>query len=554
MSSLTPNLPDRNSSWLVILATVLCLLPFCTKAVHIDDPLFIWTAQHICREPLNPYNFSLNWYGSLEPMHAVTKNPPLAAYYLALFGSVFGWSEVVLHLAMLVPAVLLALGTLRLAAQFAVSPLPAALLTLTAPVVLVSATTLMCDILMLSLWVWAVVCWLAGIRGDNRRLLFAAAVLIGLSALTKYFGAALIPLLLLWTVAKQGRIRAQLLFFLIPVAMLAGYHGVTTLLYGRGLLLDAAGYLSSYEQYHQRSLAAKALIGCAFAGGCFGSAAFFVHRFRSRTTVVLTGLLCVIFAGVLLALGSLGNVALVRDGAVRWGYLLQVALFATIGIQTVFLAGRSLLRDRDADTLLLGTWIAGTFVFACFLNWSTNARSFLPLAPAWAILLVREWERREGSRPPPGRLVRWLPYAGAVGLSLIVAAGDYSLANTVRNDAVTLAARYRDRAPAIHFLGHWGFQYYLESAGGVALDTVHSLVKKDDIIVSPFNNTNLIQLPEAETRLVDLVASPTLPFIATMNNGAAAGFYSDVFGPLPFVFGGGHPQRYAIHAARVATY
>src|ERR1700751_4571012 len=75
-------------------ATLACLLPFLGKAFHIDDPLFIWTARHVVSEPLNFYNFNVNWSGREEAMSTAMKNPPLAAYYLALVGTLLGWSEI----------------------------------------------------------------------------------------------------------------------------------------------------------------------------------------------------------------------------------------------------------------------------------------------------------------------------------------------------------------------------------------------------------------------------------------------------------------------------
>src|SRR5436190_12967367 len=71
----------------VIFLSVLLLAPllvFLKRPFHIDDPLFIWVARHIQTDPLNPYGFAVNWYGFSMPMSEVTKNPPLASYYIAL--------------------------------------------------------------------------------------------------------------------------------------------------------------------------------------------------------------------------------------------------------------------------------------------------------------------------------------------------------------------------------------------------------------------------------------------------------------------------------------
>src|ERR1700761_9551444 len=91
--------------WFLIVLTLGCLVPFLSKPVHMDDPLFIWTARHIQKEPFNFYNFNINWYGVPDPIYTITQNPPLTSYYMAIVGSIFGWGETALHFGFLWPAV-----------------------------------------------------------------------------------------------------------------------------------------------------------------------------------------------------------------------------------------------------------------------------------------------------------------------------------------------------------------------------------------------------------------------------------------------------------------
>src|SRR5437868_612325 len=77
----------------LVLATIACLLPFVGKAVHMDDPLFIWAARQMQSRWWDPYGFNLNWYGTLTPMHEVTMNPPLASAYLALLLTISNGAE-----------------------------------------------------------------------------------------------------------------------------------------------------------------------------------------------------------------------------------------------------------------------------------------------------------------------------------------------------------------------------------------------------------------------------------------------------------------------------
>jgi 4-amino-4-deoxy-L-arabinose transferase-like glycosyltransferase len=151
---------------------------------------------------LDPYGFSIVWNKSLEPMADVTKNPPLACYYGAIVGEVAGWSERAFHLAFLLPALALALGTYRLARHFTRLPLLASLIAVLTPGVLVSAASVMCDTMMVALWVWAAILWIEGLQPRKVRYMAGAAVLIAAAALTKYFGAALVPLLAAYSLAR----------------------------------------------------------------------------------------------------------------------------------------------------------------------------------------------------------------------------------------------------------------------------------------------------------------------------------------------------------------
>src|SRR3954468_12768816 len=98
-------------AWFAVLATIAVLLPFVGKAFHIDDPLFMWMADQISRDPQNPYDFGVNWYSTIRPGFMVMENPPLSSYYAALVGRFLGWSEPAMHVGFLMPAIVAILGT-----------------------------------------------------------------------------------------------------------------------------------------------------------------------------------------------------------------------------------------------------------------------------------------------------------------------------------------------------------------------------------------------------------------------------------------------------------
>lgn len=61
-------LPRRASPYaLLAVVTLIVLVPLVGKAFHVDEPLFVWTAQRIEIAPLDFYGFDVNWYGVEEP-------------------------------------------------------------------------------------------------------------------------------------------------------------------------------------------------------------------------------------------------------------------------------------------------------------------------------------------------------------------------------------------------------------------------------------------------------------------------------------------------------
>src|SRR5665213_3994087 len=222
-------------NWTLTFVTLAVLAPFLAKPFNIDDPLFIWVARQIYLHPGDPYGFDVNWAQTVFPMWNVTDNPPLACYYLALSAGIFGWSEIGLHFAFLLPAIAVILGTHRLAKKFCGQPLLAAPAALFTPVFLVSGTTVMCDVLMLAFWVWAIVLWVEGMEQNNFRKLSGAGLLIAAAALTKYFGMALLPLLAVHALIEKRGMGRWFACLLIPLAVMCGYQWATHALYGRAL-------------------------------------------------------------------------------------------------------------------------------------------------------------------------------------------------------------------------------------------------------------------------------------------------------------------------------
>lgn len=543
------------------LACLLALLPFIDKPLHVDDPMYVWAAENILEQPLNPYGFAVNWGVTLTPMAAEMKNPPLVCYYLAGAMVLLGQSEQALHLAMLLPALGVILGTYQLAKELGSRPLLAAGATLATPVFLLSATTVMCDVAMVCAYVWAVVFWVRGMKSDRMAMLVVASLLIAASTLMKYFGVTLFPLLIAYGFMTRRRPGTWLLPLILPAAILIAFHIWTKSLYGQGLLLDAAGYAAQHRWSGGGRTLASALTGLAFTGGCCAAVVFLSGAAAPRAfTIVAAGAL-IVTAALLLAFDPIVDHSVRHQGAIRWGFIAQVSFWAACGCAMLTVLALHIASNRSADDALLGCWIVGTFCFAVFVNWNVAGRSILPMAPAAAVLAARMWTQPV-ERPKP--CAAWRPWAAivpAAALALLVCAADASLARTHLDAADRITAAVEaDRADPegqagtrTYFAGHWGFQHYMQQRGALALDMQRTRLEVGDVVIMPDNNASLLFGPPPNSaRLAATLELAPMRYVSTMRPHTDAGFYSDNWGPLPFAFGRVPPERYQIMVMEVA--
>jgi 4-amino-4-deoxy-L-arabinose transferase-like glycosyltransferase len=517
---------------IVALFVLALFLPFVNKAFHIDDPLYIWVARQIQHSPFDFYGFSVNWYWTEAPMSLVNKNPPLFPYYLAMAGSIFGWSEVVMHLASLVLIIILTIGIYQLAGLMRARPLQATLLSVCTPVFLLSGTTVMVDMAMLASFVWAIYIWIWCLENNRHHIWLAiAALLVAVSGLTKYFGLTLIPLLSIYCIWQHYPLKRWLPFLIIPVILFALYEWETYKLYGTGLITDAAQYAVSTRQLSPGNIKDAILVGLSFmGGGILTPLAFAPMLLNKRGWVLGIGGMLVIIA--LISFGFSNN----HNNPDSWPAFAQLAIFILTGSGLLVVTANELWRERDAKTVLMFCWIFGTFVFTSLVNWNVSERNILPIAPAIGIIIAKRLYNTSTSGKTISRIGFTLSLTFVLSIAILVSYADYHYANEVRSVAQRIGQLRSDSGRRLWFQGHWGFQYYLEQEGGTAIDFIESSLNPDDMIASPAFNSNL-RIPRGNyfDTLQEMYIYP-LSWLATFNYYAGAGFYSSTMGPLPYIF------------------
>jgi hypothetical protein len=147
---------------------------------------------------------------------------------------------------------------------------------------------------------------------------------------------------------------------------------------------------------------------------------------------------------------------------------------------------------------------------------------------------------------------RWrmfVPLALSLAVALLVAGADYGLADTARTGAIAVNREYHVNQKRIRFLGHWGFQYYMEAEGAKPLEVSWKNVDRGDIVVVPTNNTNIYDLPARSFTYIKTYLLSASSFVGIVQPSLGAGFYADFAGPLPFAFGQMPPEKYRIYSA-----
>ncbi|MEZ6054425.1 MAG: glycosyltransferase family 39 protein [Planctomycetaceae bacterium] len=377
--SVDPSSIDLRSIATLAILTVLLLIPFSDKAMHIDDPFYVWVAQQIHVKPLDFFGFETFWTGAVAPAWWHNKNPPGTSYFIAMASAVFGWSERALHLAFLLPAVGAVVGSYVLAKRMCSSPFMAAVTSLLTPVFLISGTQIMCESLLLCSWVWSVVFWVDGIDRKHLVPLLASAGMVALACLIKYPGINLIPLLFTYAIFRlqSDRLVDDRIADSPRSLCLRHVHGQpvrTGPLHQRdGLRVGQPGTKILCQRFDRVGVSRRMR----------RSRLFYLPWLCSGRQLLAFVFVTLVAIAVTPRLGSLKGHALMTDEGAIWSTAIPLGLFACGGGLILILATRDLWKHRDSESLLLWLWVGEVFVFAGFVNWSVNGRSATTTGPRY---------------------------------------------------------------------------------------------------------------------------------------------------------------------------
>lgn len=510
----------RTAKDLIILAvfTLLCLLPFISKPFNVDDPFYIRMAEHIQKDPARPYSFSINWSGETrnawDRMEATF--PPLIPYYIAATASVTGFGEVPLHLAFLIFPLIAAASMYFILKKYSDSPLPYALIFASAPAFLVTATSIMLDIPLTAMMLASVALFIYGVDEDRTALVAVGSVLAGLAVLVKYSGILCVLVSAVYLI-HSGK-KKYVPYLLVPAAVFGLWCIHNIAVYGKAHFFEASKHVGKGLTTH------KMIAIPAFFSGCliFPAFLFFILDIREKLIVV--------------TLSSMFYV-IVEKFIPSW----PSALLYTILVAgtAVFIYG--LIKRREETGGFVFIW----FVLASMLIISVepwvSGRYILGLLPPSLIIFAQLADKTEG------RLRLLLPRAAlgfTLALGLGLAAADQIWARAALKIPAYLKQNGVDKG---FFVGHYGFQYYMEKEGFTALEVAEPLKGPAYLIAAKMPDP---QKPCRETiARMDLLEHRAIRSgfpLRVVSPSDHAGFYSSFWGIMPFAVSRAPVEEFAL--------
>lgn len=462
------------------------------KAFHIDDTVHLEIAKWIISNPLHSMFGAINWSQNTAPFHQLNQ-PHLYFYLLAVFGWLFGFSELATHLfqsfftlACIILTYLIAKNVVPRQA------LIATILPLTSSAFVVGQN-LMVDVPLLSFWLgFFYVLISSRITNESKRFLIAGAF-AGLACLVKYSSLPLVFILLVYLLISK---RPKLLWTLfVPIGILLIWSLFNYLDYGAFHFLDRP--INSFNFGKLATTFLSWLI-------CLGSVAVYVPIFlceisinKSKLSAAIRNFtfLILVLSLVVLLFASTGVISeFLVDKFFRLLFLCNGSIITLLLAYYFVVNSRPLLNGSNQPILLSYLWFTSTAIFIIFFSpFMATRHVLLVLIPVTFILFYYS----KGISFPFWRNIGLVL---SVALTIALGLSDRSWANFYREKAALIR---RDLPKSnIYFAGHWGWQWYAKKAGMIQLESFNPQVKPGDYLVYPRG---------IDQQRLDLIAFPLRP-------------------------------------------
>ena len=470
----------RNSSFFLILA-LWCFATFWNwdKAFHIDDPAHMDFAQWIASHPLHPMSGIIFGDGHHYPIYS-TNQPSLYFYLMALWGKMWGWSEISMH-SLVSIFTLWALVCFKKLSQLCCkgSQNLAVCLMALCPAFVVGQNT-MVDVPLLAM-ILAFYWTLLSPQYSNSQRYILAGILCSIALLTKYASLVLIPAIALHMLLSNNK--RYWVYLFIPVGTLIAWSFFNITDFGHPHILGRGA--GNHWRWGQLRLIFwwLGILGaiCPFA------IVFFIAKYRQAasksakawwlffTTSSAISPLLIALCLILKPNGHLIDL-IFNYAFLASGLGLFVLLFFAVTQITKLLS----LHEK-IQGLMLMYWIISVSVFMIGLAPFLAIRHALLIIPPLLLLLLSSEFTKSLTRP-----LAALAICLSISITSLLALADNWFAGIYRQEASVIAKDlYRDLNSDNHiwYTGIWGWAWYANQAGLTPLDFDRPAVKPGDLVI-----------------------------------------------------------------------
>ncbi len=436
-------------------------IPFLPTAFRIDEPYYLAIAQQITRHPSDPYSFQINWLGTPKLVSESFANPPLVPVWIAVWECFFPRNEYSIHVAMLLLALLAIHGLVLLAKRYQVDPSLAVLLLCFSPAFFLGSQVVMLDVPMLSLLLVGVAYALTYQETGRKSAWGVAFAASFLCPLTKYNGLLIVPLLMLLLLEGRRRVGIFVLT-MAPLGSFIFWNAFTWRKYGRPnvlLLFELQKNLEKSKVFLGHEMGIFLAIGLGAVSIAIPFLLFQVKSLRRSYTF---------WTPTVFALSFLWAHYQIHYSTVSACLTGLAVCIVLILVDAVLRQFWKIPKLRNLQSILLLLWFSLGMLMQ-FGMAATSVRYALIMTPA-AVLIILMLVKALDWKPTSAVQVSALFLSGLLALSIAI--GDAEIANGYKQIILRrIAPSVDDLRNRFYFAGHWGFHYYAEQAGGIALDT-----------------------------------------------------------------------------------
>lgn len=460
----------KNLIWIIGLWVILTAFNI-TKAFHIDDTFHLKAAQWISNHPDQPMSGMINWGDSDPAPFHTFNNPPLFFYLMAVFGQLFGYSELGFHLLESIFVfislyffdkllrVFIPKGSNFLLVLFAFCP------------AFIINQNVMLDIPVLSMILGFTYFLIISEQQNTFKNCFIALIFLTVGTLIKY---SILPLYGVFIFVIVVRKQRSLLWLLsLPISILGSWSMWNITEFG-GIHLFRPTSVPFYF------LPFKVIFSTIAFLAVLGAISFF--SVVSGQNIIVKRIVTFVFCGIL------GLAVICLCGLISDFYFQKVLYFA------FFLNGLAIVINIYPDFKRnLAEFKKGKTINQYFVIWlivislSFFIISFAPFLATRHVLLIVPFLLILNANQilTSSKYLR----AGILSISIIIGVllglNDWNYANYYRKiiDKLDIA---QFKKP-VWTVGHWGWQWYSEQKGMQQYHTNISKPKNGDIIIFPKN-------------------------------------------------------------------